>query len=84
MPSRGENRARKIKKKSDIDLKSILTFVNFIQSLAFGMLGISILGLILVGKNQTAQVLYVMVIVVNLVIIFGGMIPIRYLNKKSK
>lgn len=84
MSSCGENRKRKIKKQNSIDLKAILSFVKFIQSISFGMLGVSILGLILVGKNPGSQVLYVMVIFVNLIIIFGGMIPIRYLNNKSK
>lgn len=84
MSSCGENRRRKIKNKNSIELKAILNFVKFIQSVSFGMLGISILGLILVGKDPAAQVLYIMVIIVNLVIIFGGMIPIRYLNNKSK
>ncbi|EOR20339.1 hypothetical protein A500_17405 [Clostridium sartagoforme AAU1] len=84
MSSCRENRTRKIKKQSNIELKSIITFVKFIQSISFGMLGISILGLILVGKDPAAQVLYVMVIIVNLVLIFGGMVPIRYLNNKSK
>ena len=84
MSSCGENRKRKIKNKNSIELTAILNFVKFIQSVSFGMLGISILGLILVGKDPAAQVLYIMVIIVNLVIIFGGMIPIRYLNNKSK
>ncbi|MGG7143153.1 hypothetical protein ACQPVP_06765 [Clostridium nigeriense] len=84
MSSCRENRSRSIKKKSNIDLNSILTFIKFIQSISFGMLGISVLGFILVGKDPAAQVLYVMVIVVNLFIIFGGMIPIRYLNNRNK
>ena len=47
MSSCRESRTRKIKKQSNIELKSIITFVKFIQSISFGMLGISILGLIL-------------------------------------
>ena len=78
------NRAGKIKKQGDIDLCSINKFIKFIQSLAYGMLGIDIVGLILVGSNKEAKVLYTMVIVVNIVMIFGGIIPIRILEKKSK
>lgn len=79
----GDNRKRKIKgKRSNIDLTAILTFIKLIQAIGCGMLGISILGLILVGKNPSAQVLYVMVIVVNLIIVFGGLVPIRFLANK--
>jgi len=83
MSSRGKNRTRKIKKQDSIELHSILSFIKFIQSMSSGMLGISILGLILVGNNKAAQVVYVMVIVVNLAVIFGGMIPIKYLSSKN-
>lgn len=83
MSSRGKNRTRKIKKQDSIELHSILSFIKFIQSISSGMLGISILGLILVGNNKAAQVVYVMVIVVNLAVIFGGMIPIKYLSSKN-
>ncbi|MBC5627923.1 hypothetical protein H8S20_03355 [Clostridium sp. NSJ-6] len=79
----GDNRKRKTKgKRSNIDLTAILTFIKLIQAIGCGMLGISILGLILVGKNPSAQVLYVMVIVVNLIIVFGGLVPIRFLANK--
>lgn len=83
MSSRGKNRTRKIKKQDSIELHSVLSFIKFIQSISSGMLGISILGLILVGNNKAAQVVYVMVIVVNLAVIFGGMIPIKYLSSKN-
>lgn len=83
MSSRGKNRTRKIKKQDSIEIHSILSFIKFIQSISSGMLGISILGLILVGNNKAAQVVYVMVIVVNLAVIFGGMIPIKYLSSKN-
>lgn len=83
MSSRGKNRTRKIKKQDSIEIHSILSFIKFIQSISSGMLGISILGLILVGNNKSAQVVYVMVIVVNLAVIFGGMIPIKYLSSKN-
>jgi len=83
MSSRGKNRTRKIKKQDSIEIHSILSFIKFIQSMSSGMLGISILGLILVGNNKAAQVVYVMVIVVNLAVIFGGMIPIKYLSSKN-
>lgn len=83
MSSCGKDRKRKGKsKRSDIDLTSILTFIKLIQAIGCGMLGISVLGLILVGKNSSAQVLYIMVIVVNLIIVFGGLFPIRYLTNK--
>ena len=80
MSSCGNDRKRKAK--SNIDLTSILTFIKLIQAIGCGMLGISVLGLLLVGKNPSAQVLYIMVIVVNLIIVFGGLLPIRYLTNK--
>ena len=83
MSSCGNERKRKAKRKrSNIDLTSILTFIKLIQAIGCGMLGISVLGLLLVGKNPSAQVLYIMVIVVNLIIVFGGLLPIRYLTNK--
>lgn len=84
MPSCRTNRGYKKKRQSNIELDAILKFVKFIQLLSGGMLGISILGLILVGNNIQARVLYTMVIVVNIVVILGGIIPIRILEKKSK
>jgi hypothetical protein len=47
------------------------------------MLGISVIGLLLTRDNEAAKVVYCMVIVVNLIIILGGIIPIRYLAKKN-
>ncbi|MBM6859229.1 hypothetical protein H9X78_01775 [Clostridium saudiense] len=81
MSSCGNDRKRKAK--SNIDLTSILTFIKLIQAIGCGMLGISVLGLLLVGKNPSAQVLYIMVIVVNLIIVFGGLLPIKYLTNKA-
>lgn len=78
------NRAGKIKKQGDIDLCSIIKFIKFIQSLAYGMLGIAIVGLILVGSNKEAQVLYTMVIVTNILVVIGGQLPIKALENKSK
>lgn len=83
MSSCRKNRGRKIKKQDSIELHSILSFIKFIQAISSGMLGISILGLILVGDNKSAQVVYIMVIVVNMLVIFGGMIPIKYLTNKN-
>lgn len=83
MSSCGNDRKRKAKsKRSNIDLTSILTFIKLIQAIGCGMLGISVLGLLLVGKNPSAQVLYIMVIIVNLIIVFGGLAPIRFLVNK--
>lgn len=84
MPSCRKNRVYKKKRQSNIELHVILKFIKFIQVLSGGMLGISILGFILVGNDIQARVLYTMVIVVNIVMIFGGIIPIRILEKKSK
>lgn len=84
MPSCRTSGAGKIKKQGNIELISIIKFIKFIQALAWGMLGISILGIILVGKNKEAQVLYTMVIITNLLVVIGGQIPIRILENKNK
>jgi len=84
MSSRGGSGIKKTKKQDSIELDSILKFIKLIQGISSGMLVMSIIGLILVGKNTAAQVVYTMVIVVDLIIIFGGMIPINYLFNKNK
>lgn len=84
MPSCRTSGTGKIKKQGNIELISIIKFIKFIQALAWGMLGISTLGIILVGKNKEAQVLYTMVIITNLLVVIGGQIPIRILENKNK
>lgn len=84
MPSCRTNRGYKKKRQSNIELDAILKFIKFIQALSGSMLVISIIGFILVGNDIQARVLYTMVIVVNIIMIFGGIIPIRILEKKGK
>jgi len=84
MPLRSGNRTKKVRKSDNIELDSILKFIKFIQSVSCGMLGISIIGMLLVKENVGAKVVYTMVIIVNLMIIIGGMIPVKYLTEKNK
>ena len=79
-----ENRRGKSKKNESIDLSSIITFIKVIQGAAAIMLGISIIGLLLVSDNKSAQTIYTMVIIVNLITAAGGIIPIRYLKNKAQ
>jgi len=84
MPLCRGNRTKKIKRQSNIELKSIVKFINFIQAVACGLLGISVIGLLLVRENTSAQVVYTMVIIVNLMVILGGKIPVKFLTNRSK
>jgi len=84
MPLRNRNRTKKVRKSDNIELDSILKFIKFIQCVSCGMLGISIIGMLLVKENVGAKVVYTMVIIVNLMIIIGGMIPVKYLTEKNK
>lgn len=77
------NRAKKVRKQDHIELNSILNFIKFIQCISCGMLGIAIIGLLIIRENISAQVVYIMTIVVNLIIIFGGRISIKYLSSKK-
>jgi hypothetical protein len=83
MSLRATNRKKTIRKQDKIELSAILKFIRFIQAVSCGMLGISVIGLLLTRDNEAAKVVYCMVIVVNLIIILGGIIPIRYLAKKN-
>lgn len=83
MPLRSGNRTKKVRKSDNIELDSILKFIKFIQCVSCGMLGISIIGMLLVKENICAKVVYTMVIIVNLIIIIGGMIPVKYLTEKN-
>ncbi|WP_160677391.1 hypothetical protein [Clostridium sp. C8-1-8] len=83
MSLRATNRKKAIRKQDKIELSAILKFIRFIQAVSCGMLGISVIGLLLTRDNEAAKVVYCMVIVVNLIIILGGIIPIRYLAKKN-
>ena len=76
-------RNRKVRKQSNIELSSIITFIKLIQSIFCGMFGISIIGLILTLNNPSAKVLYTMVIVISLIVIILGRFPIKYLTRKS-
>lgn len=78
-----ESRKGKSKENGNIDLSSILTFIKIIQSVSAMMLGISIIGLLLVN-DKSAQTIYIMVIIVNLITAIGGIIPIRYLKNKAQ
>ncbi|QAA34446.1 hypothetical protein [Clostridium manihotivorum] len=83
MSLRATDRKKAIRKQDKIELSAILKFIRFIQAVSCGMLGISLIGFFLTRDNEAAKVVYCMVIVVNLIIILGGMIPIRYLTKKN-
>jgi hypothetical protein len=83
MSLRATNRKKTNRKQDKIELPAILKFIRFIQAVSCGMLGISVIGLLLTRDNEAAKVVYCMVIVVNLIIILGGIIPIRYLAKKN-
>lgn len=83
MPLCSGNRTKKVRKSDSIELDSILKFIKFIQCVSCGMLGISIIGMLLVKENAGAEVVYTMVIIVNLIIIVGGMIPVKYLTGKN-
>lgn len=83
MPLCRGNRTKKVRKSDNIELDSILKFIKFIQCVSCGMLGISIIGMLLVKENVGAKVVYTMVIIVNLIIIIGGMIPVKYLTEKN-
>lgn len=80
--SRG-SRGKKSTKPRSIELTSIISFINFIKCMGFGLLGLAVIGLILIKNNTAAQVIYVMVIVVDLILILGGEIVIRFLNLKN-
>lgn len=82
MSLRNGNRRKKVGKKGEIKLDLILRFVKFIQSMACGMLVMAIIGLLLLKDNIGSTVVYCMVIVVNLIIVFCGMIPIKFIEKK--
>lgn len=84
MPLCRGNRTKKIGKENNIELSVIVKFVKFIQAVACGLLGISVIGLLLVRGNTSAQVVYTMVIVVNLIVILGGKIPVKFLTNRSK
>lgn len=84
MPLCRGNRTKKVTKSDNIELDSILKFIKFIQCVSCGMLGISIIGMLLVKENAGAKVVYTMVIIVNLMIIIGGMIPVKYLTEKNE
>ncbi|WP_278600759.1 hypothetical protein [Clostridium tertium] len=83
MSSCERNRKKKVRKQSNIELSSIITFIKLIQSIFCGMFGISIIGLILTLNNPSAKVLYTMVIVISLIVIILGRFPIKYLTRKS-
>lgn len=83
MSSCSGNRGKKIKKQSNIELGAIIKFIKFIQALAGGMLGIAILGFLLVEKTVEMKVVYTMVIVTNLILVIGGIIPIKLLEKRD-
>ncbi|MDS0524805.1 hypothetical protein NNC19_03870 [Clostridium sp. SHJSY1] len=83
MSLRSRDRRKKSSSKDRIELTAVLNFVKFLQCIACGILGISLLGLLAVGDNISARVIYTMVIVVNLMIILLGKIPVKYLMKKS-
>ncbi len=77
------SRGKKSKSQDRIELSAVLKFIRFIQLLACSLLVISLIGIIIARKNEGAVVIYLMVIVVNLIIIFLGKIPIKYLMKKD-
>ncbi|WP_291648259.1 hypothetical protein [Clostridium sp.] len=83
MSSCERSRKKKVRKQSNIELTSIITFIKLIQAIFCGMLGISIIGLIFTLNNPSAKVLYTMVIVISLVVIILGRFPIKYLTQKS-
>jgi hypothetical protein len=83
MPLRNGNRTKKVRKSDNIELDSIIKFIKFIQGVSCGMLGISIIGMLLVKEDIGAKVVYTMVIIVNVIIIIGGMIPVKYLTEKN-
>lgn len=82
MSSRRKSRKNKKAKHSQIDLNAVVSFVRFIQCLSCGMFGVSVIALFLVKEDVSAQVIYTMVILVNLVIMLGGKVPINYLEKR--
>lgn len=84
MPSRTANRKKTLRKQNQIDLDSIIQFIRFIQAIACGILGISIIGMLLTQENKGAKVVYVMVIIVNLVIILSSTIGGKYLDTKNQ
>lgn len=75
---------QKEKRKHDrIELQEVLKFIKFIQIIASCMLGISLLGMFFARKDEGALAIYLMVIIVNVIIVFLGKIPIKYLMKKD-
>lgn len=83
MSSCSGNRTKKSGSKDRIELIAVLKFVKLLQCIACGMLGIAVLGLLAVGDNISAKVIYTMVIVVNLIIVFLGKVPVKYLLKRA-
>ncbi|WP_160691295.1 hypothetical protein [Clostridium sp. C2-6-12] len=84
MPLSRRNRTKKIRRSDNLELDSILKFIKFIQCISCGMLGISLIGILTIKENVGGQVVYTMTIIVNLIIILGGIIPIKYLTKKNE
>lgn len=80
--SRG-SRSTKSTKSRNIELTSIISFIKFIRCMAFGLLGLAILGVALIRNNTGAQVIYAMVIIVNLIMIIGAGIVIRFLSIRN-
>ncbi|GAA0752786.1 hypothetical protein [Clostridium sartagoforme] len=83
MSSRTRGRKDKVRKQSNIELSSIITFIKLIQAIFAGMLGISLIGILLSLDNEEAKVLYTICITISLFVVIFGRIPIRYLSNKS-
>lgn len=83
MPSRTRSRKDKDRKESNIELSSIIIFIKFIQAIFAGMLGISLIGLLLSLQNESAKVLYTICIIISLIVVIFGRIPIKYISNKS-
>lgn len=83
MTSRTRNRKDKDRKESNIELSSIIIFIKLIQAIFTGMLGISLIGLLLSLQNESAKVLYTICIIISLIVVIFGRIPIKYISNKS-
>lgn len=77
MSSRREN------KQQNIELENIVGFIKVIQNIFYGMLGISVIGMLLSFKNMESRVLYTIIICISLIVVFLGKIPIEYIKKKN-
>ena len=75
---------RKSKANSEIDLKSIISFLKFTVCMTAGIAVLAALGLFVVRDRPEAAVVYEMVLAVNALVLAGGFFGIRYLNRKDE